>query len=278
MEEVIDVNFLRHPTLDDYLRKGSRNRVVFTDYACMECYKGNALENIRRSLEIVAKYPKQVIVLKGTREIIRLQANGHQVPANFVDSQQTDAFRDFCRHVRLALQGDLALRSQLLNLGEMANAHFKQMCDDASGVANAIRQIAQSFLPGQLAELRGRRALSKETGDVIVQNILTLAALLFKEHPDIPNLPTADTLRATFLFRFALAAQLLVVRWLRDGGIESIGMDRLRNDVVDMTYVAYATLFDGILSNDRKLLEIHEEAVFFLRSVFAQDTDQPIPN
>jgi hypothetical protein len=61
-------------------------------------------------------------------------------------------------------------------------------------------------------------------------------------------------------------------------GIESVRMDRLRNDVVDMTYVAYATLFDGILSNDRKLLEIHEEALFFLRSVFAPDTDQPIPN
>jgi hypothetical protein len=105
-----------------------------------------------------------------------------------------------------------------------------------------------------------------------------LAALLFKAHPDIPNLPTADKLRDTFLFRFALAVQLLVVRWLRDGGIESVGIDRLRNDVVDMTYMAYATLFNGILSNDRKLLEIHEEAVFFLRNVFALDTDQPIPN
>jgi hypothetical protein len=155
MKKVIDANFLRHPTLEDYLGKDSRNHVVFTDYACMEGYKGNALENIRRSLEIVAKYPEQVIVLKSTRESSRLQANGHQMPANLVDAQQTDAFRDFCRHVRAALQGDVELRSQLLKLGKMAKAHFKQMRDEASGVANVIRQIAQAFLPGQLAELRG---------------------------------------------------------------------------------------------------------------------------
>ena len=45
-------------------------------------------------------------------------------------------------------------------------------------------------------------------------------------------------------------------------------MDRLRNDLVDIGYVAYATLFDGLLSNDRKLLDIYEEATFFLQRVF----------
>jgi hypothetical protein len=35
-----------------------------------------------------------------------------------------------------------------------------------------------------------------------------------------------------------------------------------------MTYVAYATMFDGILSNDRKLHAIYDEARFFLSKVF----------
>lgn len=268
MKKVVDANFLRDPALSAYLEGDPRNQVVFTDYACMECYKGNAIENIRRSLNIVSKIPGQVIVLKGTRDIIRLQSSGHPTLDDLVDFQQSAEFREFCHDVRAALDGDMALTSQLLRLGEEANAHFEQMRVDASGTAEAIKEMAQSFSIDQLAELRRRETLSKETGDIIVRNILSLAALFFQAHPDVSKLPRPHELRDTFIFRFALAAQLLVIWWLTYGGIESVNMDRLMNDVVDMTYVAYATIFDGILSKDRKLLDIYEEANFVLQNVF----------
>jgi len=159
----------------------------------------------------------------------------------------------------------------MLKLANIANTHFGQMRVEAFGVADAIRETAYAFLPSQLAELRKPGAISKETGEVIVRNVLTLAALLFKAHPDVAGIPTADKLRETLVFRFALAAQLLVVQWLSKGGIDTVNMDKLRNDVVDMTYVAYATLFDGILSNDRKLLNVYAEAGFLLDRVFRLD-------
>src|SRR5262245_51306787 len=140
MRKVVDPNFLRCPALADYLGGHRSNQVVFTDYACMECYKGNSTENIRHSLDIVSRYPEQVIILKGTRDVIRLQAERRVIPADFVDSQQTAEFRDFCRQVRSALGGDMALKSQLLRLGGMANAHLDQMRRDARGVAEAIQQ------------------------------------------------------------------------------------------------------------------------------------------
>lgn len=268
MKKVVDANFLRDSALSAYIEGDPRNQVVFTDYACMECYKGNAIENIRRSLNIVSKYPDQVIVLKGTRDIIRLQSSGYPSLDDLVDYQQSAEFREFCHGVQAALDGDVTLMSQLLRLGEEANAHFERMRVDASGTAEAIKEMAQSFTTGQLAELRRRDTLSKETGEIIVRNILSLAALFFHAHPDVSKLPKSHELRDTFIFRFALAAQLLVIWWLTNGGIESVNMDRLRNDVVDMTYVAYATIFDGILSKDRKLLDIYEEATFVLQNVF----------
>jgi hypothetical protein len=146
------------------------------------------------------------------------------------------------------------------------------MREDASGVADAIRETAHTFLPSQLAELRRRGTISKETGDVVLQNVLLLAERLFKAHPDVTELPTADKLRDTLVFRFALATQLLVVRWLSEGGIDNVSTDKLGNDIVDMTYVAYATFFDGILSKDRKLLSIYDETVFFLKNVFGLDS------
>jgi hypothetical protein len=268
MQKIVDATLLRHVALEEYLQADPGHQAVFTDYACMECYKGNALSNIGLSLRIVSKYPEQVVVLKGTRDIIRLQASGPHVRDDFIDSQQTGEFREFVRDVRSAVEGHAGLRARVEHLANLANEHFRQMQQDAFGVAEAIRETAESFQPSQLAELRRPGPISKETGDVIVRNILTLAALLLKAHPHVVVLPTLESLRDTLVFRFALASQLLVVRWLGKGGIENVRMDRLRNDMVDMTYVAYATLFEGILSNDRKLLGVYDESVFFLERVF----------
>ncbi len=239
----------------------------------MECYKGNALSNIQRSLAIVATYPEQVIVLKGTRDIVQLQAQGPHTLDALIDVQQTAGFKFFVRHVQAAALGDKDLQSQLVHLAEAAKAHFRQRRDDAAGVALAIRETARTFLPSQLAELRREGPLSQKTGEVVVKNVLLLTAKLFQAHPDVGSLPPADTLRGTFVFRFALAVQLLVVRWLSEGGIESVSMDVLGNDIVDMAYAAYATLFDGILSRDRKLLSLYEESTFFLDHVFRHDRE-----
>jgi len=72
LQKVIDQNYLREPneSLRRYLSKG--NQVVLTDFACMESYKGNSLINLERSQEIISKYPKQVIILKSTQEVISL--------------------------------------------------------------------------------------------------------------------------------------------------------------------------------------------------------------
>lgn len=268
MMKVVDANFLRDPALSAYLEGDPRNQVVFTDYACMECYKGNAIKNIPSSLTIVSKYPDQIVVLKGTRDIIRLQSSGHPTLDDLVDIQQSAEFREFCHDVRAALDGDVALMSQLLRLGEEANSHFERMRIDAPGTAEAIKEMAQSFSTDQLAALRRRDTLSKETCEIIESNILSLAALFFQAHPDVSKLPKPHELRDSFIFRYALAAQLLVIWWLTSGGIESVNLDRLRNDVVDMTHVAYATMFDGILSKDRKLVDIYEEAKFVLQNLF----------
>ena len=46
MKKVIDANFFLEQGLEDYLKSDKGNIVVFTDYACMEAYKGNAIKNI----------------------------------------------------------------------------------------------------------------------------------------------------------------------------------------------------------------------------------------
>jgi len=69
MKKMIDQNFLGSPNsdLEEYLKKG--NFIVLSDYACMEMYKGESVKNLRKSLEIIKKYPKQVLIRQFKSEV-----------------------------------------------------------------------------------------------------------------------------------------------------------------------------------------------------------------
>ena len=72
MKKVIDANYFQDPALEEYLRADVGNKVVITDYASMERYKGNAIKNVYNSIRIVSRYPEQVIILKYTSSATRI--------------------------------------------------------------------------------------------------------------------------------------------------------------------------------------------------------------
>jgi hypothetical protein len=191
MEMVVDANFLRDPSLLEYLRQSHEHNIVFTDYAAMECYKGDPLKTLPRSLEIACKFPERVRVLKGTRDIIRLQAAGRLARADLVDHNETAGFQHFCQALHAASRGNVAVVSQIAHLKDIAETHFNRLTEDAVGTKGAILQVARSFTPKQLTELRRTVGPSKEAGEVIIQTILLLAACLFRDHPDAAALPHA---------------------------------------------------------------------------------------
>jgi hypothetical protein len=103
----------------------------------------------------------------------------------------------------------------------------------------------------------------------LVQNVLLLAGYLFKDHPGVAELPRGPEVRNTFIFRYALCGYASILKRIADGGAGKAKPDKLRNDVIDVNYAAYATYFDGLLTADKRAGEIYAEADFLLREVFA---------
>lgn len=252
MKKVIDANFFQNPLLADYLRSDKRNLVVYLDYACMESYKGNAIKNISKSIEIVSQFPGQVIVLKGTRDIVKLSLSPDGFK-KFEDPIQTGEFNRFCLGVKRAVQGDSALASQILRNGQLASTHFDKLLNDAETIATGIEALSRSFKPDHLKSLRKREKLEPEVIEKIIQDILLLAGFLYRDHPDVDEMPEAAQLPNSYILRYAVSAYLLILRWILDGGPGYVKMEKLRNDFVDMHYVAYATFYDGLLTNDVKM-------------------------
>ncbi len=269
MKKVIDANYFQNPALEEYLSTNETNKVVFTETACMEAYKGNALKNIYRSIEIVSRYPQQVIVLRQTREIIKLPNSSNDFE-NFEDPLQTQGFREFCGNVYRAEKGDVALEYQILELGEMAARHFDAIRNDLTRLRQAVEGIARSFGQKHLEALRKGTSLPNEFCERIVNDMLLSAAFLFRNNPDIADISKFHLARNNYLFRLAISCYLLILRWISKGGVGNTSKNTL-NDVIDMSYVAYATFFDGLLSRDEEMQSIYQETRFLLENVFVPE-------
>jgi len=267
MKKVIDANFFQDPALTDYLRSDKSNLLVFPDYACMEAYKGNAIKNISKSIKIVSEFPDQIIVLKGTRDIVKLSLSpdGFQ---KFEDPIQTGKFREFCLGVRLAVQGNSALVTQILQNGRLASEHFDKLQKDAQVIAKGIEELTKSFKPDHLRAFRKQKKLDAEVIDRIIRDILFLSGILFRDHPDVDEIPQASQLPNSYIFRNAVSTYLLALHWISDGGPGNVKREKLRNDIVDMHYVAYATFYDGLLTRDIKMARIYQETCFVLENLF----------
>ena len=111
--------------------------------------------------------------------------------------------------------------------------------------------------------------MSVDMFDKVFQNVLTMAAFLFAANPNTKELPPAREVPYTFIFRYALAGYLVALRWIAVGGAKNVKPEKIRNDIVDATFVAYATYFQGLLSKDAKANEIYGDAKAFLGLVLA---------
>lgn len=271
MRRVLDANCFQDPLLEEYLRSSPDNFVVFTDFACMETYKPASVASIQKSIQIAARYPAQVIVLKPTPAIIALQDRDPLVsPDEFVDASQTEGFADFCEGVRLAANGDRRFEKAVVDHQREALRHFDRMLAEAETFAEGIAAIRESLRPDHVRALKERAPLSRDDAREMINMVLLLAGILFRDHSEVTRVPQSfDAAQKTHLFRFALASYLLAARWIGDGGALGVKRERLRNDIVDMTYVAFATQFDGLLSRDKKMLELYGETRFILDEVFA---------
>jgi hypothetical protein len=267
MKKIIDANFFRDPELETYLSSDKGNIVVFNDFACMESYKGDALKNVSKSMAIVSKFPDQVIVLRGTRDVVNLIVS----PSGFhllEDPEQTRGFKRFCQDVQRAVRGDKIIAEKILRKGQLASKRLDAMREDATKIAIAIKKLEKSFQPIHLKALRNRDTLPNKLIDKIFHEILWLAAILFQDHPDISEFPSASQVRDTYLFRDAISSYLLMLWWISEGGPRNVSAEKLRNDLVDMSYVTYATFFDGLLTKDKKMQQIYQEACFLIEKFF----------
>jgi hypothetical protein len=270
MRKIVDANCLSDPILEEYLKSDQNNMAVLTEFAGMESFKGDPVKNICQSMKVLCQYPRQVIILKGARQIIR----ENQTPSSlnvelFIDEDQTKQFAESCNVIKQAEKGNPREIMPIKERGRKATEEMERLRQDAIKAAQGIIAISKTFDPNYLKILRRHDPIPEALGDKIIKDILILSALTIRDHPDMNKVPSARELRNTYIFRYSLCCYLLALDWLEKGGLNNSNVEKIRNDLIDMSYAAYATFFDGILSKDVKLNRIYKIAIYFLEHVFA---------
>ena len=268
MRNIVDSSFLRNPRLRDYLNSSGDNFAVFCDYACMEAYKGNAIKNTYESINIVSDFPTQIIILKGTRELFSRTLN-YEGQDSLIDKSQTEGFDEFCKLVFEANKGNNDISRQILLKAKDAKTQFAQMHKDSRNVAQGIIEYKKSFKPEYLKIIRTNRLFNHEMISKMINDIMLLTAFLFEGHPDVERIPTVNQVKNSYAFRFALCAYMLMLDWVANGGIDNVSLDKLTSDSIDLHYVAYATYFDGLLTEDDKMKRVHYDSTIVLDNAFS---------
>jgi hypothetical protein len=269
MRKIVDRNFLQSPQLREYLSASRKNSAVLTDYAAMEAFKGDTLANISSATDILCEFPKQVIVLKSTGVICQLKGRRCGFTRRMIGKGQTKGFPGWCEGLARAKGGDKELQRQLLEAGKDADTHLNRMLHDQRTYAENLEEASKRYTDAELNALRTHQPMSEEMFSKLFDNVLSMAALLFATNPNMAEAPPARELPYTFIFRYSLAGYLIALRWMAVGGAKNVKPEKIRNDVVDATFAAYATYFQGFLSNDAKAKEIYDDAKSFLGLILA---------
>ena len=209
---------------------------------------------------ILMEFPRQVIVLKGTRAVCGLSGRGSGLQKRLNDTKQSDDFPIYCHHLKAASAGNVAFQNQLLENGREATAHLDKMLADAASMPNTIEAIAKTYSREELRLLRSGTWASDELVRKLISSVLEISRTMFSGHPSVQRLPVVKEPPNTFIFRAALCAYLLALEWISEGGAKGAKASTLRNDIVDITFDTYATFFDGLLSKDAKAQRIYQQA------------------
>ena len=274
MKLVIDSNQLQTSQFHEFLARSPNNLAVLPDFASMEAYKGDSLKTIFKSMVVLADFPRQVIVLKGSAKNCAMSGRLKGLQRRLVDETQTRGFPEYIRALRLAEAGNTRLQTQIIKLGESANKHLERMRGEATNIRESIEILGSRYTKEERAVFRTRSEYTPELTDKLVRTVLEMAAMIFGESPIVRKRPTYAELPNTFIFRVTLACYLLGLTRYAHGGFSDLSADKLRNDFVDMMFVAYGTFFDGPMSSDKNVNHMFVEVSLLLSGLF----DAEIPS
>jgi hypothetical protein len=269
--QLIDTNYLGHDDLDQFLGRSAGNLAVIAEMTLVEVHKEYAASNARQLLSILCRHPRQVIILRSTRELYRDRGEGRGLANRLIDTRQTSSFGAFCRTVIDVADDDTETRAHFSLMEEQSRAQLADLRANVRNIINLFERCVTIFERGELDRMRKRIPYTPALQRKLIHLSLDLHKMLLRSLRIEERYHPASLDRAvnTFVFRYALCVVIFLTRWIRHGEARNLREDRLLNHVMDLKTAAVATFFDGLRTHDDMPRDVHVEAKFVLASIGA---------
>jgi hypothetical protein len=160
------------------------------------------------------------------------------------------------------------MSSAISEFGKSAQEARERFTRLASPIREAIGDLAAQFTNEEIRAIRARRKPSVSFSENALKNIMGLSGQYFRDVVGANPMPDPARVLYSLAFRYAVCSYALSLKWAFEKGYLGASPDKLRNDYVDVTYAAYATIFDGLITNDNKLRENYAVSCWILRNLF----------
>ncbi|QBM75886.1 hypothetical protein E2E30_08950 [Sphingomonas sp. AAP5] len=269
MRVVVDRCCMASQELRDFLSLAPDNIAVLTDYAAIEAFKGDTLENIQSAWTVLRDFPAQMIALKDTRSAALVDPRAAGIANRMINKKETKALENFSRVIDSAQSGNRRTQKQLLQRGKWAQDHLDRMLAKSAHMRSSIEAFCSHFTPDELKRMRRLEQWSGATALKFMQVAIDETAKSFDAHPDKLRWPGSDHRFNHFLFRHTIAYMIYVMELVRKGAIDRKAAI-VRNDAVDVVNVTFATYFDGFMTDDERAGNTHNLTRYLLDQVGAR--------
>jgi hypothetical protein len=270
VKKVVDASGYKFDELAEYLEASPANIAVLTDYFGMEAFKREGLNNVRSAFLPFLGHERQVVILKPTRTISLLRPRSKGLERRLVDEEQTAGFPFFLHKL---LRTPAPEARSILQQFERKQAKAKAMMEGFTQSASLLQSDDGMFAAGRkyppeiLSAIRSGGSLPDGFGHGVITHILQIASGqmdgLFPGHK-----PSLNDALYSFPFRYTVAMYAMNLHWTMKGDVRTAPAKKVRNDATDMTYVAFGTFFDGVITADKKLADAYNLTRGLLRQVF----------
>ena len=263
---IADSNMLRKTALREYLAASSSNRIAIAEEVLVEMHKCEPALTVRQNLELARGFDAQVIVLRGVTSIYGRSINSAADARSLIDRRQTSSFAQWYDEV-LQAGNDASTSEFLVEAEKKAQAQNAQIATSVRHIEPIFKIIKQQFNKEEQSQLRNRTPYSNDTQHKLIDTMYGISRALF-DYMNVPKhqIPQLNAHHfGYFIFRYAMCMTLLYTRWVHNGNLSN-DTSKLVNDVVDMRLAALGTFFGGVMSDDKRLVDVHREARFLLRA------------
>ena len=176
-------------------------------------------------------------------------------------------FRRWCPKRAILLRGDAKEEARRVRLRDAARAQLHDIAEGGKNFVDDLLKHAEGrYSKEDLATIRDGTPLTPDLQAKIKAGVDEFAGAYFELSPYLKKVPPKHKWPHAFIYRYAVCAYTHSLHWLAAGGVRGRKPEGFRNDFIDVAICAYATCFDGLLSNDKVANKVYDGARRFLKA------------